>query len=170
MSLYELRTYTLYVGKMAEAVKLYTELGYPALKKGGHDISRLFPGRHWHDQSARAHLEVRGRRGPAQALGGSLRKQGLRRRFCLQVPAPRHDAGGKADDSGPVGATSLRGDAALRGGWLNDSACRCHATMRCSMPQNNCGWATPLPQGFALCCDIALQGTRASAFISVPCL
>ena len=37
MALYELRTYTLYVGKMAEAVKLYQELGFPALKKGGHD-------------------------------------------------------------------------------------------------------------------------------------
>lgn len=35
MALYELRTYTLYVGKMAEAVKLYGELGYPALEKGG---------------------------------------------------------------------------------------------------------------------------------------
>ena len=37
MALYELRTYTLYVGKMAEAVKLYQGLGFPALKKGGHD-------------------------------------------------------------------------------------------------------------------------------------
>ncbi len=37
MALYELRTYTLYVGKMAEAVKLYTELGYPAMQKGGQD-------------------------------------------------------------------------------------------------------------------------------------
>ena len=37
MALYELRTYTLYVGKMAEAVKLYQELGFPALQKGGHD-------------------------------------------------------------------------------------------------------------------------------------
>jgi hypothetical protein len=27
MALYELRTYTLYVGKMAEAVKLYQEIG-----------------------------------------------------------------------------------------------------------------------------------------------
>jgi hypothetical protein len=35
MTLYELRTYTLYVGKMAEAVKLYQEIGYPALEKGG---------------------------------------------------------------------------------------------------------------------------------------
>jgi NIPSNAP len=37
MALYELRTYTLYVGKMAEATKLYQELGFPALKKGDHD-------------------------------------------------------------------------------------------------------------------------------------
>ena len=37
MALYELRTYTLYVGKMSEAVKLYQELGFPAMQKGGHD-------------------------------------------------------------------------------------------------------------------------------------
>src|SRR5215470_305727 len=37
MSLCELRTYTLYVGKMAEAVKLYQEIGFPALQKGGQD-------------------------------------------------------------------------------------------------------------------------------------
>lgn len=37
MALYEMRTYTLYVGKMSEAVKLYQELGFPALQKGGHD-------------------------------------------------------------------------------------------------------------------------------------
>src|SRR5207247_4392903 len=36
-ALYELRTYTLYVGKMGEAVKLYQELGFPALHKGGQD-------------------------------------------------------------------------------------------------------------------------------------
>jgi hypothetical protein len=36
MAVYELRTYTLYVGKMAEAVKLYSELGYPALERGGY--------------------------------------------------------------------------------------------------------------------------------------
>lgn len=37
MHVYEMRTYTLQVGKMAEAVKLYTQFGYPALQKGGHD-------------------------------------------------------------------------------------------------------------------------------------
>ena len=37
MAIYELRTYTLQVGKMAEAVRLYTEFGYPALNQGGFD-------------------------------------------------------------------------------------------------------------------------------------
>src|ERR1700730_175360 len=37
MTVYEMRTYTLHVGKMSEAVKLYTEIGYPALQKGGQD-------------------------------------------------------------------------------------------------------------------------------------
>jgi hypothetical protein len=43
MALYELRTYTLHVGKMAEAVNLYQEIGFPA--KGGGRVagsSRLF--------------------------------------------------------------------------------------------------------------------------------
>ena len=37
MALFELRTYTLYVGKMAEVVQHYSELGWPALQKGGFD-------------------------------------------------------------------------------------------------------------------------------------
>jgi hypothetical protein len=37
MALYELRTYTLYVGKMPEAVRLYQEFGFPAIKQGGHE-------------------------------------------------------------------------------------------------------------------------------------
>ncbi len=37
MAVYELRTYTLHVGKMGEAVKLYSDFGYPALQKGGFD-------------------------------------------------------------------------------------------------------------------------------------
>lgn len=37
MTVYEMRTYTLRVGTMAEAVMLYTTAGYPALQKGGHD-------------------------------------------------------------------------------------------------------------------------------------
>lgn len=35
MKVYELRTYSLHVGKMAEAVKLYSEIGYPVLEKSG---------------------------------------------------------------------------------------------------------------------------------------
>ncbi len=44
MALYELRTYTPRVGTMAEAVKLYQETGFPALKKGSHDkkLSDIF--------------------------------------------------------------------------------------------------------------------------------
>ena len=34
---HELRTYTLRVGAMAEAVKLYQEFGFPALQRGGQD-------------------------------------------------------------------------------------------------------------------------------------
>ncbi len=50
MALYEMRTYSLYVGKMAEATKLYQELGFPALQKGDRDrsqsaISRAIPAR-----------------------------------------------------------------------------------------------------------------------------
>ena len=33
MALYELRTYTLYVGKMSEAVKVYQEYGWPVFQK-----------------------------------------------------------------------------------------------------------------------------------------
>jgi NIPSNAP protein len=36
-----LRTYTLRVGTMAEAVKLYQEIGFPALQKGKHDKKLL---------------------------------------------------------------------------------------------------------------------------------
>jgi hypothetical protein len=37
MALYELRTYTLFVGKMAEVVRLYSEFGCPALQQAGQD-------------------------------------------------------------------------------------------------------------------------------------
>ena len=36
MALYEMRTYTLYVGKLAEAIEHYRERGWPALEKGGY--------------------------------------------------------------------------------------------------------------------------------------
>ena len=37
MALFELRTYTLYSGKMGEASQHYLELGWAALQKGGFD-------------------------------------------------------------------------------------------------------------------------------------
>ena len=37
MALYELRTYTLQVGKMGELTKLYQEVGMPILTKRGYD-------------------------------------------------------------------------------------------------------------------------------------
>ena len=39
MAIYEMRTYTLHVGKMAEATRLYQEFGFPALARGGHDAN-----------------------------------------------------------------------------------------------------------------------------------
>ncbi len=36
MALYELRTYTVYVGKLADVIAFYRDLGWPALEKGGH--------------------------------------------------------------------------------------------------------------------------------------
>ena len=44
MALYELRTYTLYVGKMGEAQKLYQEIGWPALQKRGDKLVGYFTG------------------------------------------------------------------------------------------------------------------------------
>lgn len=37
MAIYELRTYQVYVGQMGEALKVYSEFGWPALQKGGFD-------------------------------------------------------------------------------------------------------------------------------------
>lgn len=44
MSLYELRTYTLLPGKIGEATKLYTEIGWPALSKHGDHCMGYFTG------------------------------------------------------------------------------------------------------------------------------
>jgi hypothetical protein len=41
MALYELRTYQLYVGKMADAVKVYQDYGWPAMAKGGFDAKLI---------------------------------------------------------------------------------------------------------------------------------
>ena len=44
MALYELRTYTLHVGKMAEAIKLYNTVAWPALKKYEDKLVGYFTG------------------------------------------------------------------------------------------------------------------------------
>ena len=37
MAIYELRTYQVYVGQMAEVIRVYRDFGWPALEKGGFD-------------------------------------------------------------------------------------------------------------------------------------
>ena len=109
MPLYELRTYTLHVGKMAEAVKLYQEIGFPALQKGGQDkklvgyfqsdtgtINQLV--HLWKfddDADRRAHL------------GSRVREQGFCRGLRLQVPPLVDDPGGKAASGSAVGTAPL---------------------------------------------------------------
>ena len=105
MALYEMRTYTLYVGKMAEAQKLYTELGFPALKKGGHDKNLV--GYFVADTGMINQLVHRRR--PARALGGRVREQGFHRGVRFEVPTAGDEPGGEADDRGAVGAASVRG-------------------------------------------------------------
>jgi NIPSNAP len=112
MTVYEMRTYTLHVGKMAEAVKLYTEFGYPALQKGGQDKKLIGyfqadTGRHGHDQSARSSVKVRRRRRSSRTLGVGLRQQGFRRGLRREVPSPPRVPGGQAPDRRPVGTAPL---------------------------------------------------------------
>jgi hypothetical protein len=111
MALYEMRTYTLYVGKMAEAQKLYTELGFPALKKGGHDknlvgyfvadtgmINQLV--HIWKfkdDGDRRAHW--------AAVFANKDFIEGFASKFRPLVMSQEV----KADDRGAVGAASVRG-------------------------------------------------------------
>ena len=44
MKIFELRTYTLHVGKLSSAIKIYKELGWPALKKYNANIIRYYIG------------------------------------------------------------------------------------------------------------------------------
>jgi NIPSNAP len=109
MALYELRTYTLRVGTMAEAVKLYQELGFPALRKGGHDkhlvgyfqadtgtinqIVHLW--KFEDDADRRAHW--------AAVFANKDFCRGLR----LEVPAPSNDPGGQAPPGSTLGTASV---------------------------------------------------------------
>ena len=90
MALYELRTYTLYVGKMAEATRLYQRARLPALHKGGHDKKLIgyFQG-DTGTINQLVHLwRLDDRRRPPRALGGGLRRRRLQRGLRVQVPAP----------------------------------------------------------------------------------
>ena len=108
MTVYELRTYTLHVGKMGEAVKLYSEFGFPALQKGGQDKKLIgyFQGDTGMINQL-AHLwkfdDDADRR--AHCLG--VRQQGFRRRLRREVSPARRLPGGEAADRGPVGPASL---------------------------------------------------------------
>ena len=44
MNIFELRTYTLQVGKLAKAIQVYEELGWPALKKYKSNILQYYIG------------------------------------------------------------------------------------------------------------------------------
>ena len=109
MALYELRTYTLYVGKMAEATKLYQELGFPAFQKGGHDkkLIGLFPGRHRHDQPARASVEVRRRRRSPKHWAAVFANKDFVEGFASKFRPLVDVAGGQAADRGAVGPASV---------------------------------------------------------------
>ncbi len=98
MTVYEMRTYTLHVGKMAEAVKLYTEFGYPALQKGGQDKKLI---------------------GYFQADTGMINQLVHRWKFNDDADRRAHWASGFANkdfvDRGSVGTSSLRGPDKLLG-------------------------------------------------------
>ena len=44
MSIYELRTYTLYVGKLNRAIDIYLNYGWPAIKKYEKNLIKYFIG------------------------------------------------------------------------------------------------------------------------------
>jgi hypothetical protein len=106
MALYELRTYTLRVGAMAEAVKLYQELGFPALETGGQD--KKLVGYFQSDTGTinqLVHLWKFDDDADPCALGNSLCEQGFRRGFRLEVPSAANDAGDEAPPRRSVGTT-----------------------------------------------------------------
>ena len=111
MALYEMRTYTLRVGTMAEAVKLYQELGYPALQKGVHDKHLI--GYFQADTGTinqLVHLwKFEGRRRSSCPLGGGLCQRGFRAGIRREVPAACGDPRGQAVAGRTVGTASLTG-------------------------------------------------------------
>jgi hypothetical protein len=104
MALYELRTYTLRVGAMAEAVKLYQELGFPALQKGGQD--KKLVGYFQSDTGTinqLVHLWKFDDDADRRALGVGVLEQGFRRGLRLEVPPAANDPGGKGPPGSAVG-------------------------------------------------------------------
>ena len=90
MAIYEMRTYTLYVGKMSEATRLYQELGFPALERGG-QASKLV-GYFQGDTGTinqLVHLWKFDDDADRRRHWAGLCKQGLWGRLCVQVPAAR---------------------------------------------------------------------------------
>jgi hypothetical protein len=118
MALYELRTYTLRVGAMAEAVKLYQELGFPALQRGGHDkkligyfqsdtgtINQLVHLWKFEDDTdRRAHWSA------------VFCEQRLRGGIRLEIPPIGDDPGGEAPSCCAVGTSSVDSKPAPRRG------------------------------------------------------
>ena len=109
MTVYEMRTYTVQVGKMPEAIRLYSQFGYPALHKGGFDKKLVG---YFISDTGTLHQLVHlwkfdddaDRR---SALGGALCGYRFYRRVCRPVPPLGPDPGGQASDRSAVGATSL---------------------------------------------------------------
>jgi hypothetical protein len=138
MALYELRTYTLHVSKMAEAVKLYREIGFPALQKGGQDkklvgyfqsdtgtINQLVDLWKFDDDADR------------RALGSRVCEQGFRRRLRLEVPTVGNDPGSKTPPGSTVGIAPLSQHANLIRSQF-------HFTR--SRQATSCCWIMPFPK------------------------
>ena len=91
MALYELRTYTLYVGKMAEATKLYQELRSrkAAMTRSSWATSRPILARSTNSSISGSLMTT-----PTGGSTGQVRQRGLCGRLCLEVPAACHDTGG----------------------------------------------------------------------------
>ena len=91
---------------MGEAVKLYTELGYPALEKGGQ--AKKLIGYFQADTGMINQLVHLWKFDDnTDPTGFGVRQQGFRRGLCREIPSAGRVAGGQAPDRGPVGPASL---------------------------------------------------------------
>ena len=112
MTIYEMRTYTVQVGKMPEAIRLYSQFGYPALHKGEFDKKLVG---YFISYTGTLHQLVHlwkfdddaDRRAHWAALFADTDFIDFYRRVCRPVPPVGPDPGGQAPDRSAVGATSL---------------------------------------------------------------